>query len=252
MGVTINGVTLSPAEQWSLSLQLGVPIADGRYFYDHATGAWGHEGGPAVGLLVPGLPLPRRPSAPAPAPAVTAAPPLASPAASAAAGDVIVNGAAVDPARVDALSRQYGVTIRPGRYWYDRTCGAWGLEGGPAAGLAVAGLDLGGPLRADASGGAPTGTFVNGRQLHPLDVQALARITQVYPGRYWLDAQGNGGIEGGPVLFNLAHLARQAQAAAGGPWSKSLRNADGGSNHVGGDGNGFFYFSSKDTSLIIG
>ncbi len=35
----------------------------------------------------------------------------------------------------------------------------------------------------------------------------------VYRGRWWVDAQGSGGIEGGPPSFNLRLLARQAAAA---------------------------------------
>ncbi len=35
----------------------------------------------------------------------------------------------------------------------------------------------------------------------------------VYPGRYWVDAFGNGGLEGGPASFNLRMLAQQAAAA---------------------------------------
>jgi hypothetical protein len=40
--------------------------------------------------------------------------------------------------------------------------------------------------------------FINGRQLHMMDVAALMQITQVYQGRWWVDAQGNFGAEGGP------------------------------------------------------
>ena len=69
-----------------------------------------------------------------------------------------------------ALERTYGVPVAAGRYWYDAFSGVWGMEGGPAQGQIHPGLQLGGPLRADASGG-DTGVFVNGRQLHRLEVR---------------------------------------------------------------------------------
>jgi len=101
------------------------------------------------------------------------------------------------------------VRIPPARYWYDRVSGAWGLEGGPAQGQVQAGMQVGGPLRADASKGN-TGVFVNGRQLHALDVAALRRCTRVIPGRYWVLASGVGGYEGAPPTFNLAVLCGNA------------------------------------------
>jgi hypothetical protein len=66
-------------------------------------------------------------------------------------------------------------------------------------------------MRADASRGN-TRVVVNGRELHARDVQALQRCTPVMPGRYWVEASGIGGYEGGPPSFNLAALC----AAAGG------------------------------------
>ncbi len=119
---------------------------------------------------------------------------------------VIVNGTRLSDEKVKALEKQYGVRILPGDYWYDRVCGAWGYRGGPAAGIILPFLDIGGPLSADASYGN-TGVFINGRQLHVLDVVALQQITHVYQGRYWVDSQGNIGLEGGPALINLWILA---------------------------------------------
>lgn len=83
-------------------------------------------------------------------------------------------------------------------------------------------------------------------------MQVLSRLGPVPPGRYWLDARGVGGIEGGPPLFDLSQLARQAGGGGGGPWSHASRNADGSSTYVGGDGEGFFYLQSKDGGVIIG
>ena len=138
--------------------------------------------------------------------------------------EVIVNGVRLEPRTRDALERAYGVRIPPARYWYDRVSGVWGLEGGPAQGQVQPGLQLGGPLRANASKGN-TGVFVNGRQLHQLDVAALRRCTQVIPGRYWVAANGVGGYERGPPTFNLAVLCGNA---SGGGSSTRCDNYGGG------------------------
>jgi hypothetical protein len=121
------------------------------------------------------------------------------------AGDIIINGVALDESERQTLERGYGVQIKPGRYWYDAVSGVWGLEGGPGAGQIHPGLPLGGPLQREASKGT-TGVIVNGRELHALDVAALDRCLAVVPGRYWVLASGVGGPEGGPAQFNLALL----------------------------------------------
>jgi len=69
-------------------------------------------------------------------------------------------------------------------------------------------------LKVNASRGR-TGVFINGRELHLLDVRALQQITMVIPGRYWCDAMGNIGFEGGPPLANLWALAAAANARGG-------------------------------------
>jgi hypothetical protein len=129
-------------------------------------------------------------------------------------GAIVVNGEPLSPATIQALEAQYRVPLQAGRYWYDRLTGAWGLEGGPTVAQIHPGLALGGPLRADASGGQ-TGVFVNGRALHPADVAALQRCTAVMPGRYWMNAAGIGGFEGGPPFFNLALLCQRATGGTG-------------------------------------
>jgi hypothetical protein len=138
--------------------------------------------------------------------------------------DVFVNHVRLDERTRQSLERAYGVPVAPGRYWYDRISGVWGIEGGPAQGQIHPGLQLGGPLRPDASRG-DTGVFVNGRQLHQLDVAALRRCTQVFPGRYWVLANGIGGYEGAPPSFNLAMLCGNA---GGGGSSTRCDNYGGG------------------------
>lgn len=96
---------------------------------------------------------------------------------------VVINATRIADIQLQALAQQYRTRIPDGFYWYDRMSGAWGLEGGPTAGVTVAGLDVGGPLRPDASNGN-TGVFIHGRQ-HVMDVVGLqALIGPVYQGRY--------------------------------------------------------------------
>ncbi|MDY7231186.1 hypothetical protein [Hyalangium rubrum] len=164
----------------------------------------------------------------------------------------VVNGVRLSDAQLQALERTYHTRFQNGRYWYDHSSGAWGVEGGPGVGVIPADLPIGGPLRADASNG-DTGFFVNGRELHSADVAGLKRIwPAVFPGRYWIDARTNYGIEGGQLLGNLqAQLQARVQAQAmslagggvGGPWSVSS-----GGTTVGGDGQGFMYASVSGSS----
>lgn len=133
---------------------------------------------------------------------------------------VSFNGRALDDAgyqSLAALEQRYGQRVPDGQYWYDPVSGAAGPWGGPMIALLPPGLTLGGPLTADASGGGSgrlTGVFVNGRELHPVDVQNLqASLGQVWPGRWRVDAHGNAGPENGPPMVNLYVVARQRRAA---------------------------------------
>ena len=168
--------------------------------------------------------------------------------ASATASGVVVNGSALSQATIAQFAQRYGLHIPDGRYWYDPACGAWGIEGGPALGLTVAGANFGAPLRPDASGGGNgmvTGVFFNGRELHPYDVAALSQLGPVYPGRYWIDAYGNAGFEGGPALVNLWQLARQA----GGGGKSYQRSTAGG--YIGGDGSTSYFFDPETGSSVM-
>ncbi len=141
---------------------------------------------------------------------------------------------ATELATLERLERGVG-RLDDGAYWYDPRTGASGRWGGPALAFLPPGLQLGGPLPADASGGGQgtlTGVFVNGRELHPLDVLGLQQlIGQVWPGRWWVDAQGNYGLEGGPPVGNLVLLARARRSGGGGQaWSKHYEGTTPGQN----------------------
>ncbi len=121
---------------------------------------------------------------------------------------ILVNSQPLTAQEVD----YYGIQLPPGRYWYDPVSGLWGAEGGPSVGQIMAGLPLGGPLQPDASG-SDTGVFINNREIHINELRELQQIfAEVPPGRYWLDPNGIGGIEGQQASFDL----KAAGAAASG------------------------------------
>lgn len=135
------------------------------------------------------------------------------------------NGAPARPQDLAALAQYeqaWGVQIPDGAYWYDDRSGAAGLWGGPTRGFLRPGLGLGGAATpANASGGGSgtlTGVFINGRELHPLDVAGLTKMfgAPPWPGRWWVDGQGNFGFEGQGMLGNLFALAAQARGGRGG------------------------------------
>ncbi|MBA2542158.1 MAG: hypothetical protein H0V17_21135 [Deltaproteobacteria bacterium] len=134
------------------------------------------------------------------------------------------------------IERMYGKPAPEGAYWYDARSGAAGAWGGPTLGFLPAGLSLGGPLPAHASGGGNgqlTGVFVNGRELHPVDIKVLYSIYgQVVPGRWWVDGQGNAGQEGGPALINLVQIAQQRAASGRGRGAESYYRSDGRGNNA--------------------
>lgn len=159
----------------------------------------------------------------------------------------LVNDVLLTPAQLQQLAQAYQVQSLPGNYWYDHYTGAWGHMGGPCQGYLMAGLPLPGPMRQNVSGGG-TGIAINGRELHPMDVQALQAFMQPMPGRYWMDAQGNFGWEGYPMmaLGNLFQLfqARFGYGGGGGGGHYQQNPWSGATTSFGGDGN-TSYFSSK-------
>jgi hypothetical protein len=150
---------------------------------------------------------------------------------------VIINGVALGDDAFRAIENTWGATIPNGVYWYDPFCGAWGMQGGPCVGFCTAGLQLGGPLRRDASNGQ-TGVLINGRELNALDLAFWQHLGLQAPGCYWLDAQGNYGVEGWPMMGNLVTAT---QATSGAPWTHYSRFNRFGT--MGGDGKGFLFYS---------
>lgn len=158
--------------------------------------------------------------------------------------EVWVNDIALPETVLMSFQQQFGYRPAPGRYWYDRATGAWGLSGQGTAGFIPPGLALGGTLRADASNGN-TGVFINGRELAQSDVQAFQAIgIAAQPGRWWVDAYGNAGAEGGPALFNVYALARQS-----GGDSLYRKSGDGSSLWLGSDGSLSYHGKVGDRSF---
>lgn len=153
--------------------------------------------------------------------------------------NIYVNGIKVDDDVLQAIESGSHVPIAEGRYWYDNQCGAWGIEGGLAAGFIYSGLPFPGPMPADISGGG-TGIFINGREIHPLDQQALMQLFGVtYQGNFWMDAQGNLGYVGGPPIANIFQAAQAKQAggrASGGSATHGYDSTNGGRGTSAGGG----------------
>lgn len=156
---------------------------------------------------------------------------------------VFVNQVRLNEKEIQTLEALYNVRLQSGYFWYDAISGLWGIEGGPTMGQIFPGLKLGGPLRADASK-SKTGVFINGREIHQLELLYLQKVFgMVYPGRYWLNAQGIGGYEGGPPQFNLNIAAQKI----GNDW---IRRTPGGT--VGGSGGCMYYNHPNGSSVMTG
>ena len=164
---------------------------------------------------------------------------------------VIVNGAELDAKALAELDRVARTRVPDGDYWYDARCGACGARGGPTAAFLPANLKLGPSMRADASGGGTgmlTSVFVNGRELHVADVQALSRLGPILPGRYWLDANGNWGVEGTELPLGNLVQAASAAASAGPGYNRSTLGG-----HLMSDGQTAGWFDPKSgASVLVG
>jgi hypothetical protein len=146
---------------------------------------------------------------------------------------VRINGLVMTPELLIEFEALYGVRPIPGDYWYDSNSGLYGAMGHQAAGMMMPGHMLG-EMPANASGGN-TGVFMNGRNLTSVEVNYIATLLQTpaMPGRYWLDAYGNCGIEGLPIpLVNFYEVSRMRFGSGGGDnfWSShfSAGNSDSG------------------------
>jgi hypothetical protein len=157
---------------------------------------------------------------------------------------VVINEERLSDDLVRDLEEFLGLRILDDDYWYDYYSGAFGVDGGPTAGFILPDLDLGGPLRADASAG-DTGVFVNGRELHRLDVAGLELLVGVVlPGRYWVDSEGYFGFEFGPAIGNLIFIVQAS--GGGGAYTESTYGG-----YIGSDGQTSYYFDPSSGCTVM-
>ena len=123
--VFINGKALTRQQVAGFEQQYRTKLIAGRFWYDDKCGAWGMEGGPTLGFILPSLPLP------GPMPANV----------SGGGTGIFINGREIHPIDRQVLVGMFGTAI-PGRYWLDGY-GNLGVEGGGfLVNLAVAAQQL--------------------------------------------------------------------------------------------------------------
>ena len=130
--------------------------------------------------------------------------------------NVYINGRELTEGQMKEIARLYGKAPIAGKYWYDSRSGLFGVIGGPSVGSIAAGQSFG-ALSANASNGN-TCVYVNGRILAQNELIFLSQLvgSEIQCGKYWLDANGNAGIEGlDTPLVNL-YVAAKSQGGTGG------------------------------------
>ncbi len=140
-GIIVNAVPLSAETVRQLQQIYPVPIRPGRYWYDAVSGAWGMEGGPIAGQMLPGLRL---------------GGPLRADASRGTSG-VFINGRELTHGEKSYLEQSCRTPVYPARYWVNGY-GIGGFEGAPPSfNLALCGHGGG----ASRGGGSSTRTFCN-------------------------------------------------------------------------------------------
>jgi hypothetical protein len=154
-----------------------------------------------------------------------------------------VNRVTIAEEELRKFEQEHHVLVPRGDFWYDKISGGWGLEGGPTLGFTTPGMNLGGPLPADASRG-DTGVFINGRELPVQDVLALSRLNvPVLRGRWWIDYLGNFGIEGNPAVLGNVFQFGQGK---GGAYQRATAGG-----YIGGDGQTSYFFDPQTGSSVM-
>jgi len=113
--IVVNGVELSAETVRQLQQVYPVQVAPGRYWYDAVSGAYGREGEPIGGQMMPGLSLGGT---------------LAANASRGSSG-VLINRRQLTAGEKLYLERLCQTPVAPGRYWIMAN-GVGGYEGGPA------------------------------------------------------------------------------------------------------------------------
>jgi hypothetical protein len=114
--IIVNGVVLPEETVRQLQQIYPVPIPPGRYWYDAISGAYGRDGEPIAGQMIPGL---------------TLGGPLAANASRGTSG-VFINGRQLTGGETAYIEQLCRTPVIPGRYWVI-AAGLGGYEGQPAS-----------------------------------------------------------------------------------------------------------------------
>lgn len=137
--IVVNAVPLTADTVQTLQRIYPVPIQPGRYWYDPFSGAWGQEGGPIAGQMMPGLRL---------------GGPLRADASQGNSG-VFINGRQLTLGEKTYIEQSCRTPVQPARYWVN-PYGIGGFEGGPPSFNLALCAGAGGQSR---GGGSSTRTF---------------------------------------------------------------------------------------------
>jgi len=157
--------------------------------------------------------------------------------------DVVINSQRLTSLQINEIQHTYGITPIPGNYWYDARSGMYGLQGGPVIGVMFPGHSFG-VLAANASRGS-SGVYINKRELESTEATQLANAFGYYqaiPGRYWMNPNGDLGVEGYPYAIGNVYMAIaiaqrnqvSTNTRSGNLWSSGLYS--GGNYYTGANG----------------
>lgn len=124
--------------------------------------------------------------------------------------EVIINDMVLSKEQIQEIVDRYGVTPKPGNYWYDKVSGLYGVVGYPSYGYMYPGHEYG-ELKRNVSNGN-TNVIVNGRELPYTEWAVWSYIIKywIQPGNYWFDDQGYAGYVGNPTpIINMFLAAKQ-------------------------------------------